>query len=196
MGHEERTMRGAETEAARDNPQVHAKGDLHGMGRKAPHMSHPGETAAVTGTHHSGHNENGHMHAKEVGSRGSGRVTHHEPGKLGSGMAEGHSYAREPVMHQTDHDGHHKVRTVSHGELGSMGQAAGDNMPKAESFHGHAKQHPTGPATRLGSEAKRHENRSHDGNRITHGSNKRDSGALAGESGPRTHYTGGRGKIR
>lgn len=60
-------MRGAETETVRDNPTVHSKFDRsQGKGLKAPHLSHPGEVAPLTGTHVKGHTPNGHMLPKHI----------------------------------------------------------------------------------------------------------------------------------
>jgi len=60
-------MKGAEDEGVRDNPAVHSKFDRsHGKGLKAPHLSHPGQVAPVTGTKVAGHTVNGHKLPKHV----------------------------------------------------------------------------------------------------------------------------------
>lgn len=71
----ESNMKGASVEPQRSNPTVHSKFDRsHGKGLKAPHLSHPGETAPITGTKVAGHTENGHKLPKHVKYGGSDRV--------------------------------------------------------------------------------------------------------------------------
>jgi hypothetical protein len=54
------------------NPTVHSKFDRSGgKGLKPPHLSHPGETAPVTGTHVAGHNEGGSKYPHEGGKKPS-----------------------------------------------------------------------------------------------------------------------------
>lgn len=70
MSAKESGMRGAGNEGEnRANPPVRSKFDRsHGMGLKAPHLSHPGEVAPETGTKVRGFTEHGHMlphHIKE-----------------------------------------------------------------------------------------------------------------------------------
>jgi hypothetical protein len=88
-----------------ENPPVRSKFDKsRGKGLPAPHIGHPGATAPLTGTTIPGHNENGHKLPTERGnSHGGIKTHHHEPGRLGSNMAEGqrHVYGM-PNKDQTD----------------------------------------------------------------------------------------------
>lgn len=68
-------MKGAEDEGVRDNPAVHSKFDRsRGKGIPAPHISHPGGTAPITGTKVAGHTEHGAKLPKHVKYGGSDKV--------------------------------------------------------------------------------------------------------------------------
>jgi hypothetical protein len=97
-------MRGAEDEPQRSNPAVQSKFDRsHGMGLKAPHLSHPGEVAPMTGTKVAGHNEGGHKMPVDVTPKmGGHKVSHHAPEHLGSNMADGERMAKTPNAMMTD----------------------------------------------------------------------------------------------
>lgn len=57
------------------SPPIRSKFDRsHGKGLKAPHMSHPGGTAPVTGTTVAGHTENGAKYP----SKGNGKLGHNQ----------------------------------------------------------------------------------------------------------------------
>jgi hypothetical protein len=77
------------------NPAVHSKFDRsQGKGLRPPHLSHPGETAPLTGTHVAGHNENGHKEpVKHSHGYGAPVQTHHEPhaGRMAEGVRTGHT---------------------------------------------------------------------------------------------------------
>jgi hypothetical protein len=82
-------MRGAEDEPIRANPAVKSKASFHGKGRPAPHLSHPGATAPVTGTHVAGHNENGHKLPVDVTpAKGAHHVTHNPTGGKAPNFAQ------------------------------------------------------------------------------------------------------------
>ncbi len=96
-------MAGAHDEPVRNNEAVHAKGDLHGMGRRAPHLTHPGETAPITGTHVAGHTENGHKLPVDVSpTHGAHKVEHYTPGEMGAPMIRGEGMGRPKNVHLTD----------------------------------------------------------------------------------------------
>lgn len=80
----------------RDNPQVTSKFQRdHGMPRAPGKVSHPGGTAAPTGTKHAGHMASGHMLPKDVTpAKGGHKVTHHDPKTMGEGkgVSEGSNY--------------------------------------------------------------------------------------------------------
>jgi hypothetical protein len=124
------------------NPVVRSKFDKsHGKGLPAPHLKHPGEVAKESGSKYPGHTENGHKLPVERGTNFSGGITthHHEPGKLGSMMAEGHrSIYGMPNKNHTDH--------VSPGKVVST--TASMHLHEPDPVHGggdlHARQHNTG----------------------------------------------------
>lgn len=90
------------------NPAVQSKFDRsQGKGLKPPHLSHPDETAPVTGTRVAGHNENGHKLPREV-SRGFGepKVTHHSPAEAHGKMLRGER--ANPSPKATFYDEGHK----------------------------------------------------------------------------------------
>jgi hypothetical protein len=64
---------------------------------------------------------------------------------------------------------------------------------KEPATSGFGTSHGKGSDSRYGSQAK--SSREH-GHQFPHGARREDAGALAGESGGRKSYTGGRGKIR
>lgn len=194
MAIEDRTMPGAHNEGIRDNPAVKSKFDKsQGYGLPAPHLSHPGAVAKETGSSHSGYNANGHMVPKEVGETSSYRTEHHEPSKLGSGMAEGRGYAREPNMGQTDR--------VKPSHTVSMDRFAGrepDPVRAGTLKDETHKQHPTGhenPRMGGGTDRLIAGKQVRGGERVDRPSQKRDSGALAGDTNPRRGYYGGKGKM-
>lgn len=94
------------------NPTVHSKFDRsQGKGLKAPRLSHPGETAPVTGTHMPGHNPNGHKEPVHT-SHGYGppKVTHHTPAQAHGKMERGEHVNPSPKDTQYDRrkgSGHH-----------------------------------------------------------------------------------------
>lgn len=188
-------MPGAE-EDQRSNPAVRSKFDKsQGKGLPAPHLSHPGQTVAVTGTHHPGHNENGHKIPVEVTGRHGGdemhKVTHHHPSTLGSGMAEGRGYAREPNIAQSDR----VPEATRHEGMGPQPPRDQEQPSGHDRLHSE-KQHDTRKANvRLGTEERAHQDRSHDGNKVTRSSRRDDAGSLSGNPKDRRGYSGGRGKI-
>ncbi len=190
-------MRGTTDESHGENPTVRSKFDKsQGKGLPAPHLTHPGEVAKETGSKHTGFNENGHMMPKDVsmavGDDGKHQVTLHTPDNLGTGMAEGRGYAKEPNVAATDHIVA-KSRTVPMDRFGGR-----EPDPVRAGTLKHDKQHPTGHVNpRMGGGTDRliAGKQVRGGERVDRPSQKRDSGALAGDTNPRRGYYGGKGKM-
>ena len=189
-------VKGAGDTHMASNPAVHSKFDRsHGRGIPAPHVGHPGGTLSITGTKIPGHNENGRLEPRSVDPGvGPHKVTHHPPQTLGSNLADGErGITGSKNSHYTDHVDHLKPRHFGlsgmlHGEPETVGrdkggiQKAGKDARREDSHKG--------TSSRL------HSKPGHSMETVTRASQKRDSGALAGEPGPRNSYTGGRGRIR
>jgi len=189
-------MPGAENDS-HANPQVRSKFDKsQGRGLPAPHLSHPGEVAKETGYHHPGHNENGHKLPHEVsmqvGDSGKHQVTWHAPGGLGTGMADGKGYAKEPNIAATDHVVG-KSHSVPFKHMTPFAHEPDSVRPGADL---HNRQHDTRAGGLQGPKSDHERGYSNPHDKITNRSQKRDAGALAGDSGARKGYLGGRGKIK
>lgn len=192
-------MPGAHDEGVRDNPPVKSKFDKsQGRGLPAPHLKHPGEVAKETGSKHPGFNENGHLLPKEGAMAFGGVKTHHhEPSRLGTNMADGekHIYG----MQNKDHVGHVSpgkiVQPVASMHLREPDPVDAGTIKERPATSGYGTPHGKGSESRYGSQVK--SQRSHPQKMEDSSTRRRaDAGALAGESGERRGYMGGRGKIK
>lgn len=97
-------VKGAGDTGMQSNPKVTSKFDrMHGQPRTPAKVTHPGGTAAPTGTKHSGFNEHGHMYPHEATpAKGGHKVTHHAPETLGAPLAKGSGAAEKANYLMTD----------------------------------------------------------------------------------------------
>lgn len=88
----------------RENPKVRSKFDKsQGRGLPAPHLSHPGATAKVTGSSHPGHTENGHkLPVERMNGVGGIGARHYSPGEMGAPILKGQGMGGPKNTHMTD----------------------------------------------------------------------------------------------
>ncbi len=97
-------VKGAGDTSMRENPKVTSKFDrMHGKPRTPGTVTHPGGTAAPTGTKHSGFTEHGHMLPKDATpAKGGHKVTQHDPKTMGAPMASGRGAPEKSNYLMTD----------------------------------------------------------------------------------------------
>jgi hypothetical protein len=178
-----------------ENPPVRSKFDKsQGKGLPAPHLKHPGDVAKETGSRYPGHTQNGHKLPVSRGtSMGAHLREHFSPGEMYAPMITGDGMGREKNTRLTDGNVVKSSHRVDEGAL-KAGHEPDHTRKDADK---HVMQHDTrhannqmggGTDKRMG--ASRPQKMEDSSTR-----RKSDAGALAGDTGPRKHYYGGKGRI-